>query len=161
MYNKAINFLLISLSTVQCSTADCQITFHPSCARDAGLYMNTKRIGTILQHKAYCGRHSIEQRKVSHALNCLSRMDPATSFLPLCHQSSSSLHSYLEICAGLSSTIWTWGGQEHETNEGKHTICCSRNAGSIFAWIYSTFFYFTNYGSNNLDFWPFKVRVFF
>jgi len=25
--------------------------------------MNTKRIGNMLQHKAYCGRHSIEQRK--------------------------------------------------------------------------------------------------
>lgn len=48
---------------LKCSTADCQITFHPSCARDAGLYMNTKRIGNTLQHKAYCGRHSIEQRK--------------------------------------------------------------------------------------------------
>ncbi|CAN6164670.1 unnamed protein product [Urochloa humidicola] len=48
---------------LKCSTADCQTTFHPSCARDAGLYMNTKRIGNILQHKAYCGRHSIDQRK--------------------------------------------------------------------------------------------------
>lgn len=48
---------------LKCSTADCQITFHPSCARDAGLYMNTKRIGNMLQHKAYCGKHSIEQRK--------------------------------------------------------------------------------------------------
>ncbi|CAD6339871.1 unnamed protein product [Miscanthus lutarioriparius] len=46
-----------------CSTGDCQITFHPSCARDAGLYMNTKRLGNMLQHKAYCCRHSIEQRK--------------------------------------------------------------------------------------------------
>ncbi|KAJ1258529.1 hypothetical protein BS78_10G082300 [Paspalum vaginatum] len=48
---------------LKCSTADCQITFHPSCARDAGLYMNTKRIGSMLQHKAYCGKHSVEQRK--------------------------------------------------------------------------------------------------
>ncbi|KAF8772708.1 hypothetical protein HU200_005676 [Digitaria exilis] len=48
---------------LKCSTADCQITYHPSCARDAGLYMNTKRIGNILQHKSYCGKHSIDQRK--------------------------------------------------------------------------------------------------
>ncbi|XP_062228389.1 uncharacterized protein LOC133926457 isoform X1 [Phragmites australis] len=48
---------------LKCSTADCQITFHPLCARDAGLYMNTKRIGNVLQHEAYCGKHSIEQRK--------------------------------------------------------------------------------------------------
>ncbi|CAL5051735.1 unnamed protein product [Urochloa decumbens] len=48
---------------LKCSAADCRTTFHPSCARDAGLYMNTKRIGNMLQHKAYCGRHSIEQRK--------------------------------------------------------------------------------------------------
>ncbi|KAL6605990.1 hypothetical protein ACP70R_041643 [Stipagrostis hirtigluma subsp. patula] len=48
---------------LKCSSADCQISFHPSCARDAGLYMNTKRTGNVLQHKAYCGKHSIEQRK--------------------------------------------------------------------------------------------------
>ncbi|XP_062233262.1 uncharacterized protein LOC133930603 isoform X3 [Phragmites australis] len=48
---------------LKCSTADCQITFHPSCARDAGLHMDTKRIGNLLQHKAYCGKHSIKQRK--------------------------------------------------------------------------------------------------
>ncbi|KAG0513376.1 hypothetical protein BDA96_10G096700 [Sorghum bicolor] len=48
---------------LKCSTVDCQITFHPSCARDAGLYMNTKRLGNMLQHKAYCCRHSVEQRK--------------------------------------------------------------------------------------------------
>ncbi|AQK83122.1 uncharacterized protein [Zea mays] len=48
---------------LKCCTLDCQITFHPSCARDAGLYMNTKRLGNMLQHKAYCCRHSIEQRK--------------------------------------------------------------------------------------------------
>jgi len=55
---------------LKCCTLDCQITFHPSCARDAGLYMNTKRLGNMLQHKAYCCRHSIEQRKVRDTLNC-------------------------------------------------------------------------------------------
>ena len=77
MYRQTSLILLnFSLSTVQCSTADCQITFHPPCARDAGFYMNTKRIGNMLQHKAYCGRHSIEQRKVRDALNCLGEVDP-------------------------------------------------------------------------------------
>ncbi|KAL6861844.1 hypothetical protein ACP4OV_017544 [Aristida adscensionis] len=51
---------------LKCSTADCQIRFHPSCARDAGFCMNTKRVGNVLQHKAYCGDHSIEQRKAYH-----------------------------------------------------------------------------------------------
>ncbi|KAK3131904.1 hypothetical protein QOZ80_6AG0513210 [Eleusine coracana subsp. coracana] len=48
---------------LKCSTAGCQITFHPACAKDAGLYMNTKRVGNVLRHEAYCGQHSIEQRK--------------------------------------------------------------------------------------------------
>uniref|UniRef100_A0ACD5ZQC0 Uncharacterized protein n=1 Tax=Avena sativa TaxID=4498 RepID=A0ACD5ZQC0_AVESA len=49
---------------LKCSTIGCQVTFHPACARDAGLYMNTKKIGNVWRHKAYCGNHSIEQRKV-------------------------------------------------------------------------------------------------
>uniref|UniRef100_A0A453R320 PHD-type domain-containing protein n=1 Tax=Aegilops tauschii subsp. strangulata TaxID=200361 RepID=A0A453R320_AEGTS len=48
----------------ECSTVGCQVTFHPACARDAGLYMNTKKFGSLWQHKAYCGNHSIEQKKV-------------------------------------------------------------------------------------------------
>ncbi|KAL5225734.1 hypothetical protein ABZP36_012373 [Zizania latifolia] len=48
---------------LKCSTLDCQITFHPACARDAGLYMDTKKVGTMLRHSAYCGKHGIEQRK--------------------------------------------------------------------------------------------------
>ncbi|EMS65486.1 PHD finger protein rhinoceros [Triticum urartu] len=47
-----------------CSTVGCQVTFHPACARDAGLYMNTKKFGSLWQHKAYCSNHSIEQKKV-------------------------------------------------------------------------------------------------
>ncbi|KAM3194407.1 hypothetical protein ACQJBY_070845 [Aegilops geniculata] len=49
---------------LKCSTVGCQVTFHPACARDAGLYMNTKKFGSLWQHKAYCGNHSIEQKKV-------------------------------------------------------------------------------------------------
>jgi len=49
---------------LKCSTVGCQVTFHPACARDAGLHMNTKKIGNLWRHKAYCGNHSIEQRKV-------------------------------------------------------------------------------------------------
>ncbi|CAM0913860.1 unnamed protein product [Alopecurus aequalis] len=51
---------------LKCSTVGCQVTFHPACARDAGLYMNTKKIGNFWQHKAYCSNHSIEQRKVDY-----------------------------------------------------------------------------------------------
>jgi hypothetical protein len=63
------NLTKFFLSTIQCSTADCQITFHPSCARDAGLHMNTKRVRNVLRHEGYCGQHSIEQRKVRAYIN--------------------------------------------------------------------------------------------
>ena len=36
--------------------------FHPSCARGVGSYMNTKTVGGKLQQKAYCLKHSLEQR---------------------------------------------------------------------------------------------------
>ncbi|XP_042985932.1 uncharacterized protein LOC122314410 [Carya illinoinensis] len=47
---------------IKCHYGHCQITFHPSCARSAGLYMNVKNFGGKLQHKAYCEKHSLEQR---------------------------------------------------------------------------------------------------
>ncbi|XP_073010390.1 uncharacterized protein [Typha latifolia] len=48
---------------LKCSNGDCQIMFHPSCARGAGFYMNTKGVGGRLQHKAYCRKHSSVQRE--------------------------------------------------------------------------------------------------
>uniref|UniRef100_A0ACD5ZEC8 Uncharacterized protein n=1 Tax=Avena sativa TaxID=4498 RepID=A0ACD5ZEC8_AVESA len=48
---------------LKCNGEDCQTTFHPSCARDAGFYMNIKGFATTLQHKAYCGKHSTEQKE--------------------------------------------------------------------------------------------------
>ncbi|KAM3244093.1 hypothetical protein ACQJBY_055800 [Aegilops geniculata] len=48
---------------LKCNSEDCHTTFHPSCARDAGFYMNTKGFGTVAQHKAYCGKHSSEQKE--------------------------------------------------------------------------------------------------
>lgn len=50
---------------MQCSSGDCHITFHPTCARNAGFYMNTKGFGTTSQHKAYCGKHSAQQKEVN------------------------------------------------------------------------------------------------
>ncbi|XP_022768248.1 uncharacterized protein LOC111312338 [Durio zibethinus] len=47
---------------IKCSYGHCQATFHPSCARSAGFYMNVKLGGGKLQHKAYCEKHSVEQR---------------------------------------------------------------------------------------------------
>ncbi|CAN6587484.1 unnamed protein product [Malus baccata var. baccata] len=41
---------------------NCQSTFHPSCARSSGFYMNVKTFGGKIQHKAYCEKHSAEQR---------------------------------------------------------------------------------------------------
>uniref|UniRef100_A0A0D9WN48 PHD-type domain-containing protein n=1 Tax=Leersia perrieri TaxID=77586 RepID=A0A0D9WN48_9ORYZ len=54
---------------LKCSIVDCQVTFHPACARDAGFYMDTKKVGRMLQHKAYCGKHGIEQRKADLQLH--------------------------------------------------------------------------------------------
>lgn len=46
----------------KCSYGHCQSTFHPSCARSAGLFLSTRTNGGKLQHKAYCEKHSLEQR---------------------------------------------------------------------------------------------------
>ncbi|KAJ1281194.1 hypothetical protein BS78_04G289000 [Paspalum vaginatum] len=54
---------------LMCDCGDCQITFHPTCARNSGFYMNTKGFGTMPQHKAYCGKHSLEQKE-SDAQRC-------------------------------------------------------------------------------------------
>ncbi|AQK56345.1 Putative PHD-finger domain containing protein family [Zea mays] len=48
---------------LRCSSGDCNITFHPTCARSCGFYMNTKGFGTTPQHKAYCGKHSVQQKE--------------------------------------------------------------------------------------------------
>ncbi|KAL6962090.1 hypothetical protein U1Q18_037045 [Sarracenia purpurea var. burkii] len=47
---------------IKCNYGHCQSMFHPSCARSAGFYMNVKTVGSKLQHKAYCLKHSLEQR---------------------------------------------------------------------------------------------------
>ncbi|XP_062220416.1 uncharacterized protein LOC133919884 [Phragmites australis] len=49
---------------LRCDSGDCHITFHPTCARNSGFYMNTKGFGTTSQHKAYCGKHSVQQKVV-------------------------------------------------------------------------------------------------
>ncbi|KAK0576925.1 hypothetical protein LWI29_025450 [Acer saccharum] len=47
---------------IKCNYGHCQTTFHPSCARSTGFYMNVKYSGGNFQHKAYCEKHSLEQR---------------------------------------------------------------------------------------------------
>ncbi|KAK7351150.1 hypothetical protein VNO77_10384 [Canavalia gladiata] len=47
---------------MKCCYGHCQTTFHPSCARSAGLYMNVRTAGSKAQHKAYCEKHSLEQK---------------------------------------------------------------------------------------------------
>ncbi|KAL0314248.1 UNVERIFIED_CONTAM: Lysine-specific demethylase 4B [Sesamum angustifolium] len=47
---------------LKCSYGHCQTTFHPTCARCAGFYMTVRTNGGKLQHKAYCEKHSIEQK---------------------------------------------------------------------------------------------------
>ncbi|KFK42174.1 hypothetical protein AALP_AA2G220700 [Arabis alpina] len=43
----------------KCSYGNCQSTFHPSCARSAGFHMTG---GGKPPHKAYCEKHSVEQK---------------------------------------------------------------------------------------------------
>ncbi|XP_078157478.1 PHD finger family protein isoform X2 [Carex rostrata] len=50
-------------SCSKCSYGDCRITFHPWCARGAGFYMNARGLGGVLQHRAYCAKHSTEQKE--------------------------------------------------------------------------------------------------
>ncbi|KAH7292672.1 hypothetical protein KP509_29G080500 [Ceratopteris richardii] len=49
---------------LRCSFGHCHGTFHPLCARDSGLYMSVKRVaGGRIQHRAYCEKHSTQQRQ--------------------------------------------------------------------------------------------------
>ncbi|XP_052188942.1 uncharacterized protein LOC127799193 isoform X2 [Diospyros lotus] len=47
---------------IKCNYGFCQSMFHPFCARSSGLYMNVKISSGKFQHKAYCEKHSLEQR---------------------------------------------------------------------------------------------------
>lgn len=47
---------------IKCNYEGCHCTFHPICAKNAGLYMNVKSVGGKFQHKAYCEKHSLEQK---------------------------------------------------------------------------------------------------
>ncbi|KAH9756809.1 PHD finger family protein [Citrus sinensis] len=47
---------------IKCNYGNCQTTFHPTCARSAGFYLNVKSTGGNFQHKAYCEKHSLEQK---------------------------------------------------------------------------------------------------
>ncbi|KAL6177030.1 hypothetical protein ACLB2K_053662 [Fragaria x ananassa] len=63
---KGVNFCYICRQKfgvcIKCSYGHCQSTFHPSCGRNSDFYMNVKALGGKQQHKAYCERHSLEQR---------------------------------------------------------------------------------------------------
>jgi hypothetical protein len=48
---------------MQCNFEHCPGAFHPTCAREAGLYMSV-RVGAAgqFQYRAYCDTHSVLQR---------------------------------------------------------------------------------------------------
>eukprot|EP01018_Ginkgo_biloba_P022607 Gb_35107 [translate_table: standard] len=49
---------------LMCNFSDCNIAFHPLCARDSGLYMSVKAAaGGKVERKAYCQEHSSKQRE--------------------------------------------------------------------------------------------------
>ncbi|KAH9315362.1 hypothetical protein KI387_023989, partial [Taxus chinensis] len=47
---------------LKCNFGHCHTFFHPLCARDAGFYMSVVAHGGKVQHKAYCEKHSSEQK---------------------------------------------------------------------------------------------------
>lgn len=47
---------------IKCNYGHCQSTFHPSCGRSAGFFMNVRTTGGKIQHKAYCEKHSLVER---------------------------------------------------------------------------------------------------
>ncbi|MED6131358.1 hypothetical protein PIB30_008948 [Stylosanthes scabra] len=50
---------------MKCCYGHCQTSFHPSCARSAGYYMIVRTTSGKPQHKAYCEKHSLEQKAKS------------------------------------------------------------------------------------------------
>lgn len=52
----------VDICWLQCCYGHCLTTFHPSCARSAGLFIIMRTAGGKMQHKAYCEKHSSEQR---------------------------------------------------------------------------------------------------
>ncbi|XP_023550043.1 uncharacterized protein LOC111808351 isoform X1 [Cucurbita pepo subsp. pepo] len=64
--------------SLKCNYGHCQTTFHPLCARSAGCYMTVKTSGGKLQHRAYCEKHSSEQRakaeNQTHGIEELNRV---------------------------------------------------------------------------------------
>eukprot|EP00252_Welwitschia_mirabilis_P002941 TRINITY_DN12946_c0_g1_i2.p1 TRINITY_DN12946_c0_g1~~TRINITY_DN12946_c0_g1_i2.p1 ORF type:complete len:1402 (+),score=312.18 TRINITY_DN12946_c0_g1_i2:439-4644(+) len=48
---------------LKCNYGHCQTSFHPLCARDREFYMTVSFHGGRMQHKAYCEKHSSEQRQ--------------------------------------------------------------------------------------------------
>lgn len=52
---------------VKCNYGNCQSIFHPYCSRNAGFYMIVRTSGGKVQRKAYCDRHSLEQREKAEA----------------------------------------------------------------------------------------------
>ncbi|KAD4385256.1 hypothetical protein E3N88_25424 [Mikania micrantha] len=47
---------------IKCNYGHCQSTFHPTCGRSAGFFMNVRIIGGKVHHKAYCEKHSMAER---------------------------------------------------------------------------------------------------
>ncbi|XP_058078680.1 uncharacterized protein LOC131227010 [Magnolia sinica] len=54
---------------IKCNHDDCQTAFHPTCAKRVGLHMDVKTGGgKFFQHKAYCEKHSLDQKKKAESL---------------------------------------------------------------------------------------------
>lgn len=90
---------------LQCSYGHCHSTFHPSCARSAGLFLSMRTNGGKLQHKAYCDKHSLEQRlKVGLVfvsgmmqVSLMTTTCVVYSFCVKCDQSETQRHGVEEL----------------------------------------------------------------
>lgn len=53
---------------IKCNYGHCSSTFHPTCGRRAGFFMNVRTNGGKIQHKAYCEKHSQVERTKAETL---------------------------------------------------------------------------------------------
>lgn len=118
VFNIPILFIL------QCSYGHCLTTFHPLCGKRASFYMKAMTGGGKPQHKAYCEKHSLEQKeKVRFFFLFSSLMWTYGAFFFI-----------LVICfTGGKSAIWNRGAGKTKANTGECDLffCTLRSMSSI------------------------------
>ena len=50
-------------ATITCNQSNCNVTFHPLCARNAGCYLAIRQSAGKAVYRCYCLNHSDSQRR--------------------------------------------------------------------------------------------------